>query len=57
MPDELAAVADAAQRAAAARTELETAIRNARQAGWSVRAIAANAGISHTQVRRICEAQ
>jgi AcrR family transcriptional regulator len=57
MDSELDAVADAAQRASDSRSELDAAIRAARQAGASVRVIAARAGISHTQVRRICEAQ
>lgn len=46
-------VARAARKAASARQELEAAIRDARAAGMSLRAIAAVAQMSHEAVRRI----
>jgi hypothetical protein len=47
-----AKVARAARKAAAAREELEAAIREARET-LSLRAIAAAAGLSHESVRKI----
>jgi hypothetical protein len=49
----LAAVADAAREYEARRTALATAIVKARGADVPFRAIAAVAGLSHEQVRRI----
>jgi len=47
-------VARAARKAALARQGLEDAIGEAHTAGLSLRKIAAAAGMSHEQVRRIC---
>lgn len=46
-------VARAARKAASARHELEAAIREARAAGMSLRAVAEAAGVSYETVRRI----
>lgn len=48
-------LARAAARNAAARAELETAIKEARNAGMPLRAISAQAGLSPEWVRRIAE--
>jgi hypothetical protein len=52
----LAAVQDAAREYNARRTALATAIFTAREADVPFRAIAAVAGLSHEQVRRIASA-
>jgi DNA-binding Lrp family transcriptional regulator len=48
-------VATAARKAAVSRQALDDAIREARGAGLSLRAIASAAGLSPEWVRRICE--
>ena len=53
----LAAVRDAAREYETRRTALATAIFNAREADVPFRAIAAVAGLSHEQVRRIASAR
>jgi len=53
MSEQLEKVGEAAARAAAARQEFDAAIREARDAGESLRAIAAVAGLSPEWVRRI----
>lgn len=53
MSDELLKVRRAARKAALARQELETAIREARETGTPLRAIATEAGLSPEWVRRI----
>jgi hypothetical protein len=54
-PEQQAAqkIARAARKAAQARAELNDAIREAREAGLSLRAIAEHAVMSHEHVRRI----
>jgi hypothetical protein len=51
----LARVRRAAAKHAAARDELDDAIRQARADGASLRAVADEAGLSHEWVRRIAE--
>jgi hypothetical protein len=53
----LAAVGNAAREYAARRAALATAILRAREADVPFRAIAAVAGLSHEQVRRIANAK
>lgn len=50
----LAEVAEAAKLSADANHQRDERVRRARRLGVSTRRIAAAAGISHTQVRRIC---
>jgi len=50
---ELQKVQREAAKAASARERLETAIREAHEAGEALRKIAEAAGISHEQVRRV----
>jgi hypothetical protein len=53
-PAELVAVAKAAERFTRSRVELHDALRDAREAGLSLRAIAEASGVySHEQVRRL----
>lgn len=54
--DKLAALAQLAQRAEFARSEVETAVRIAHAAGASLRDTAKAAGMSHESVRRIVSA-
>jgi hypothetical protein len=53
---ELQKVQREAAKAASARDKLETAMREAHAAGVSLRDIAAAAGVSHEQVRRMISA-
>lgn len=52
---ELAEVRDAAEQARAATEFLAQAVRMARHRGLSLREIAAAAGVSHEQVRRMVQ--
>jgi hypothetical protein len=49
----LSAVRRTARKAADARHEFELAIRAAHDAGWTTRAIAKDAGLSHQRVHQI----
>lgn len=53
---QIAALEQVAIRAEQTRTEMATAMRIAHSAGWSLRAIAKAAGVSHEQVRRTISA-
>lgn len=53
--DTLTSVREAAEQAASARERLESAIRNARVAGVSLRKISEAAGMNHETVRTIAK--
>ena len=53
-PGQLVRIAIATHRATAARERFHIEIREAREQGHTLRAIAAAAGLSHEQVRKIC---
>jgi len=52
---ELQRVTRAAEKAARSRLERDEAIRQAIQAGETLRAVAEAAGLSHTQIRRLVQ--